>query len=204
MLIISSLFSQELSSAKSSIQQDISSSKQTIFFVNKRVPELEAEKKVAAAARNFKEAARIAAEAKTLSLDKENAEIKMKEATCELEKLEDKIKETINRLQETEVLISSKEKEVAFARFKRLLIVSGSANAERAYALELGDAEEAAILLAEAEAADAEAKALEPIYGFKEDELTDLPKQFISMELVSHLHGSQLSKLAESVDMSDS
>ncbi|KAL9683239.1 hypothetical protein QQ045_015058 [Rhodiola kirilowii] len=195
---------QELSSAKSSIQQDISSSKQRIFFVDKRVPELEAEKKVAAAARNFKEAARIAAEGKALNLDKEDAEMKMKEATFELEKLEEQIKDTINKLQETEILISSKEKEVACARFKRLLLVAGSASAERAYALELGDAEEAAVLLAEAEAADAEAKVLQPIYDFKEDELTDIPKHFISIELVSKLHGTQLSKLAESVDFSDS
>nr|ACU16293.1 unknown [Glycine max] len=46
---------QELPSRKSSIQQDIASFKQRIVFIDKRVPELEAEKKVATTARNFKE-----------------------------------------------------------------------------------------------------------------------------------------------------
>ncbi|XP_042989748.1 uncharacterized protein LOC122316937 isoform X2 [Carya illinoinensis] len=56
---------QELSSRKSNTQQEIAFFKQWILIVEKRVPELEAEKKVAAAARTFKEAARIAAEAKS-------------------------------------------------------------------------------------------------------------------------------------------
>lgn len=192
---------QELSSTKSSIQQEIASSKQRIFFIDKIVPELEAEKKVAAAARNFKEAARVAAEAKKLSVEKEGEEVKMDGAMLELGKLEEEIKDTVNWLVEADELILFKEKEVAMARFQRLLLVAGAAKAERLAAVELGDLEEANLLLAEAEAAEVEAKNLEQSYNFKEEEFENLPKHFMSMELVSNLGGKQLAELAASVHL---
>ncbi|KAF5455538.1 hypothetical protein F2P56_025102 [Juglans regia] len=193
---------QELSSRKSNIQQDIESFKQRILFIEKRVPELEAEKKVAAAARNFKEAARIAAEAKSSSVEKEGLQIDMESAVLGLKKLEEEITDTVNRLQATESLILSKEKEVAMARFHRLLLIAGAATAERAAALELGDLEEANLLLAEAETADSEAKKLQPIYNFKVEEFENLPSHFISMELVSKLGRKQLAELAAAVSPS--
>lgn len=195
---------QELSARKSNIQQDLASFKQRILFINKRVPEVEAEKKIAAAARNFKEAARIAAEAKSLSVEKEGIQIDMETTNSELEKLEEEIKDTVNRLQDTEGLILSKEKEVAMARFQRLLLIAGAATAERNAALEFGDLEEANLLLAEAEAADSEAKKLQPIYNFKVEEFENLPKHFISMELVSNLGRKQLAELAAVVSSSPS
>lgn len=179
----------------------MATSKQTIFYMDKRVPELEAEKKVAAAARNFKEAARIATESKTLSAEKERIQTKLEEDSIELGKLEEEIKNTVAKLQETEGLIISKEKEVAMARYQRLLLVAGAATAERSAALELGDLEEAGILLAEAEEAAAEAKKLQPVDNFQEDEFTNLPKHFISMELISNLGGKQLAELAASADL---
>lgn len=188
---------QELSSTKSSIQQNISSLKQRSLFIDKRVPELEAEKKVAAVARNFKEAARIAAEAKSLGVEKDSLEIGLQKATSELKKLEEDIKDTVDRLQTTEGLILSKEKEVAMARFQRLLLISGAATAERFAALERGDTNEANLLLAEAEAANDEAKKLQPTYNFKEEEFL-IPKQFIPVELVSNLGRKQLAELAAS------
>lgn len=165
---------------------------------------MEAEKKIAAAARNFKEAARIAAEAKSLSVEKEGIQIDMETTNSELEKLEEEIKDTVNRLQDTEGLILSKEKEVAMARFQRLLLIAGAATAERNAALEFGDLEEANLLLAEAEAADSEAKKLQPIYNFKVEEFENLPKHFISMELVSNLGRKQLAELAAVVSSSPS
>lgn len=192
---------QELSSTKSNIQQNIASFKQRIFFIDKRAPDLEAEKKVAAAARNFKEAARLAAEAKSLSVEKDGLQQEMKKAVLELEKLEENIEDTINRLQEIEGLISSKEKEVAMARFQRLRIVAGAATAERSAALELGDLEEANLLLAEAEAAGQEAKKLEEA-NLKEEEFTNLPEHFISMELVTNFGRKQLAELVAAIHLS--
>ncbi|KAL6996050.1 hypothetical protein U1Q18_006186 [Sarracenia purpurea var. burkii] len=193
---------QELSSTKSSFQQEIETSKQRLAFIDKRVPELEAEKKVAAAARNFKEAARIAAESKALSVEKESLQRKMAEAILELGKLEKEICNMLDRLQETEGQITTKEKEVAMARFQRLLLIAGVAKAERSAALELGDLEEADILLAEAEAAEAEARKIQPVYNFKEEEFANLPRRYISMELVSNLGGQQLAELAASAYIS--
>ncbi|XWS28034.1 hypothetical protein CRYUN_Cryun25bG0031400 [Craigia yunnanensis] len=187
---------QELSSTKSSMQQSIASLKQRIFFIDKMVPELEAEKKVAAASRNFKEAARLAAEAKSLSIEKEGVQIEMDKAVLDLGKLEEEIKHTVDKLQDIEGLILSKEKEVAMARFQRLLLIAGAAKAERSDALELGDLEEADVLLAEANAADYEAKELQPKYNLKEDEFEDLPKHFISLELVANLGQKKLADLA--------
>jgi len=57
---------------QSSIQQGITSFKQRIIFIDKRVLELEAEKKVVIAARNFKEVARITIEAKSMCVEKES------------------------------------------------------------------------------------------------------------------------------------
>ncbi|GMI63641.1 hypothetical protein like AT5G25070 [Hibiscus trionum] len=187
---------QELSSTKSSTQQNIASLKQRAFFIDKMVPELEAEKKVAAASRNFKEAARLAAEAKSLSTEKESVQSDLDKALLDLGKLEEEIKHTVDKLQEIEGLISSKEKEVAVARFQRLLLIASAAKAERSAALELGDEEEANLLLAEADAANSEAKELQPKYNLKEEEFEDLPKHLISLELVTSLGHTKLADLA--------
>ena len=75
------------------------------------------------------------------------------------------------------------------------------AKAEREASLELGDLEEANLLLAEAEAADSEAKELEPIYNFKMEEIESLPKHFMSLVLISNLGRKQLEELAASVQV---
>lgn len=134
-----------------------------------------------------------------MSLEKDGILSEMEKSVVELEKLEDDIKDTINKLQETEGLILSKEKEVAMARFQRLLI---TAAAERSAALELGDLEEANLLLTEAEAADLEAKKLQALYDFKEENVENLPKHFISMELVANSDRKQLAELAASINFS--
>ncbi|CAH9114380.1 unnamed protein product [Cuscuta europaea] len=192
---------QELSSSKSKIQQDIDSSKQRFLFIDKRVPELEAEKKVAAAARNFKEAARLSTEAKELCMEKDGIQTKLEGAESEVKKVEEEICLIVERLQETEEQVSEKERELAMARFQRLILVDRACREERSLALELGDLEEADALLEEAEAAVSEARKLQPIYGFQEEELTTLPKHFISAELVSKLQGRQLAELAASVNI---
>ncbi|MCD9645167.1 hypothetical protein HAX54_033889 [Datura stramonium] len=192
---------QELSSTKSSIQQEVESCKQRLLFIDRRIPELEAEKKVAATTRNFKEAARLAAEAKALCVEKEEIQMKMDSTESELKKLEEEICHTIDRMQETEVQISLKEKELAMARFQRLILIARAARAERSAALELGDHEEAEALMAEADAAEVEASKLQPIYNFNEEEIENLPKLFISSELVSRLGGKQLAELAASANL---
>ncbi|KAL2349574.1 hypothetical protein Fmac_003574 [Flemingia macrophylla] len=190
---------QELSSRKSSIQQDIASFKQRIIFIDKRVPELEAEKKIATAARNFKEAARIATEAKLLCVEKESIQIDMDTATSNLEKLEEEIKDTLNKLQENEGMILLKEKELAMVRYQRLLLATATARAEKAAAVEMGDMEEANLLLAEAEAAGYEAEKLRSTYKLEVENLTDLQRHLISMDLVSYLDQKQLEELAVSL-----
>lgn len=192
---------QDLSSTKSGTQQAIESSKQRLLFIEKRVPELESEKRVAATARNFKEAARIANEAKTLYVEKESLQTKIDEAISELKKIEDDIKHNVNRLQEKEENISSMEKELEMVRYQRLLLLAGAATAERSAAIELGDLQEADILLKEAEAADSEARKIQPTSKVKEEEFDTISKPFISMELVATLDKNQLAELAASTQM---
>ena len=74
-----------------SIQQRITSFKQRIIFIDKKVLELEPEKKVATAARNFKEVAQIATEANSLCVKKESIQIDMDMATLNLELLREKL-----------------------------------------------------------------------------------------------------------------
>lgn len=192
---------QDLSSTKSGTQQAIESSKQRLLFIEKRVPELESEKRVAATARNFKEAARIANEAKTLYVEKESLQTKIEEAMSELKKIEDDINDNVNRLQEKEENVSSMEKELEMVRYQRLLLLAGAATAERSAAIEFGDLQEADILLKEAEAADSEARKIQPTSKVKEEESDIVPKPFISMELVATLDKKQLAELAASTQM---
>ena len=72
---------------QSSIQQGITSFKQMIIFIDKRVLKLELEKKVASAVRNFKEVARIAIKAKSLCVEKESIKIDIDTTTLNLELL---------------------------------------------------------------------------------------------------------------------
>ncbi|EOA22600.1 hypothetical protein CARUB_v10003267mg [Capsella rubella] len=194
---------QERSSKKSIIQQNITSFMDKIMFIEKRMPELEAEKKVAASTRNFKEAGRIAAEAKSLNLEKDKIQIETEKANAELEKAEHEIEETIKRLQEIEVLILSKEKELAISRFQRLRIDSGTAKAESSAALELSDLEEANLLLEEAQEAESEAEKLKLTCGLKDEEEGEEEAKsyevFVSMELIATVGLKKLQELTESV-----
>ncbi|WZY91994.1 hypothetical protein YC2023_064323 [Brassica napus] len=190
----------EQSSRKSIIQQNITSFMDKIMFIEKRMPELEAEKKVAASTRNFKEAGRIAAELKSLNLEKDKIQTETGQANTELEKAEEEIEETIKRLQELERLILSKEKELSVSRFQRLRIDSGTAKAERSAALELSDLEEANLLLEEAQEAESEAEKLKLTCGIKEEEEEAKPCEcFVSMELIATFGLKKLQELAESV-----
>ncbi|KAF9601722.1 hypothetical protein IFM89_022709 [Coptis chinensis] len=192
----------ELSSARSTIQQEVTSVKQRIFFIDKRSPELEAEKRVAAVARNFKEAGRIASEVKALGVEKESLQTKMEADILQLGKIEEEIDITVKNLNEKEELILLKEKEAAKSGCERLRLVSATAMAERSAALELGDLEEANTLLAEAEAADSEAKQLQQAHDLKEEEFENTAKQLISIELIANLGRRQLAEMAASISVS--
>ncbi|XP_071733017.1 uncharacterized protein [Rutidosis leptorrhynchoides] len=109
---------QDLSSSKSEMQQAIESSKQSLLFLHKRVPEIESEKRVAATVRNFKEAARIANEAKALYVEKETLQLKIQQAMTDLKTLEDEVNNNVERLQEKEQTISLMEKELEIVRYE--------------------------------------------------------------------------------------
>ncbi|MQL70550.1 hypothetical protein Taro_002841, partial [Colocasia esculenta] len=178
---------QDLSTSRASLQEAIALLKQRISFIDKRGPELEAEKKVAAAARNFKEAGRIAAEAKALSSEKESVQLEYEKGTSDLEKMEEEIKNILDKIQESEMLVLSKEKEVAFARCKRLRLVAATARAEHSAALESGDSEEGNALLLEAEAAESEATELQQKYDFELDAHATIPKCLLSIPIITSL-----------------
>lgn len=194
---------QDLSSAKANLNQEITSMKQKLLFIDKRGPELEAEKKVAAAARNFKEAGRVAAEAKALSSEKDAVSHNMERALSDLQKLEEEIKGKVIALQEAENLIISKDRDAAMARCERLRLVAASAREEWSAALEVEDIEEAENLLAEAEAADSEADKLQEACNFDGDQFIKISKQFISVAMASTLMGKQLAEKSTYVQTSN-
>ncbi|MFS7994145.1 putative UVR domain-containing protein [Helianthus anomalus] len=192
---------QDLSSTKSGTQQSIESSKQRLLFIEKRVPEMESEKRVFATARNFKEAARIANEAKALYVEKETLQLKIDEDTTTLKKIEDDINQNVQKLQEKEENIALMEKELETVRYQRLILLAGAATAEQSAAMKLGDVEEADILLQEAQAADLEAKKIQP--DSKNEKIdSKILNSFISMELVSTLDKNQLAELVASTQIS--
>jgi len=123
----------------------------------------------------------------------------MNTSTLNLEKLEEEIKDTLNKIQETVGVILLKEKELAMVRYQKLLLASATARAEKAGALEMGDMEEANLLSIEAEAADREAEKLQSTYKFEAKDFVDLGKHLISMDHVSYLDQKQLGELVVSL-----
>lgn len=185
---------------RAGMQQEIGSFQERISFINKRGPELEAEKKVAAAARNFKEAGRIASEAKVLNSEKEDLQNRWDKAVIDLEKLELEIRATSDKIQESEGLILLKEKEAAKAGYKKLRLISAAARAERSYALEMGDFEEGNMLLQEAAATESKAKELQESYSLQpeEDENT---QHVVSIACITNLAAQHLAEMASSFNI---
>ncbi|KAL3695944.1 hypothetical protein R1sor_010020 [Riccia sorocarpa] len=155
---------QELTTSKMKLNQEIAEKKQRMLFMDKRIPELDSEKKLAAAARNFKEAGRLAAEAKALNLEKEAATSDITRMSSELQHVESEAEQLLGLLADTDSLIADKERKAAIARCERLRLMAAAARMERDAAIELEDFEEAESLDSEAEAADSEAEDLQRVY----------------------------------------
>ncbi|XP_072978510.1 uncharacterized protein [Typha angustifolia] len=192
---------QELSSTRASMQQEIASLKQRVSFIDKRGPELEAEKKVAAAARNFKEAGRIAAEAKALNVEKEDLQNKLEKSALDLQKLEEEINGTADKVQESEGLILLKEKEAAMASYKRLQLVSAAARAERTAALGMGDLDECDVLLKEAEAAECKARELQESYELQPEDDGSTLQPVVSIAFITNVAGQYLAEMVSSFNI---
>jgi chromosome segregation ATPase len=189
---------QEISSRRTSIQQEMDSFKQKLSFIDKRGPELEAEKKVAAAARNFKEAGRIAAEAKTLNSEKDELHTKLEKAATDLEIIEKDIVATTDKIQECEGLILQKEKESAMTSYKRLRLDSAAARAELTAATETDDNEEIDILRKEAEAAEFKALELKTCYDLQLEDDEFMFQPVVPIAFVTNSTGQHLVEIASS------
>jgi chromosome segregation ATPase len=193
---------QEISSRKAVIQQDIATFKQKLSFIDKRGPELEAEKRVAAAARNFKEAGRIAAEAKALYSEKEELHAKLEKAATDLEVIEKDITATTDKIQECEGLIILKEKESAMTSYKRLRLDAAAARAELTAATETDDSEEVEVLRKEAEAAESKAMELKTCYDLELDDNEIMFQPVVPIVFITNSTGQHLLEIASSFGLS--
>ncbi|KAL5223141.1 hypothetical protein ABZP36_027854 [Zizania latifolia] len=193
---------QEISSRKAAIQQEMATFKQKLRFIDKRGPELEAEKKVAAAARNFKEAGRIAAEAKALNSEKEEVHAKLEKSATDLEVIENDITATTDKIQECEGLIVLKEKESAMTSYKRLRLDSAASRAELTAASETDDSEEVEILWKEAEAAESKAMELKTCYDLELDDNEIMFQPVVPIAFITNSTGQHLSEIASSFGLS--
>ncbi|CAO2162770.1 unnamed protein product [Urochloa humidicola] len=193
---------QEISSRRTSIQQEMDSFKQKLSFIDKRGPELEAEKKVAAAARNFKEAGRIAAEAKALNSEKDELHTKLEKAATDLEIIEKDIIATTDKIQECEGLIVQKEKESAMTSYKRLRLDSAAARAELTAATETDDNEEIEILRKEAEAAESKALELKTCYDLQLEDNEFMFQPVVPIAFITNSTGQHLVEIASSFGLS--
>ncbi|GJP39616.1 hypothetical protein CLOM_g23968 [Closterium sp. NIES-68] len=161
---------QDLSVARQKAQVELSSVQQRLAAAQRRIPELEAEKKAAAAARNFKEAARLAAEAKLYSNDRDTAERQLQECEEEIRRVEREEEGKGEELRTMEEMAREREREGGVARCARLRLVAVVARREMESAAEGEDWEEAEGLKGEAEAADSEADSLKEQYGLEGEE----------------------------------
>ncbi|KAK3123860.1 hypothetical protein QOZ80_8AG0637180 [Eleusine coracana subsp. coracana] len=193
---------QEISSRRAGIQQEMASFKQKLSFIDKRGPELEAEKKVAAAARNFKEAGRIAAEAKSLNSEKEELHVKLEKAASDLEIIEKDVVATTDKIQECEGLIVLKEKESAMTSYKRLRLDCAAARAELTAATETDDSEEVEILRKEAEAAESKAMELKTCYDLQVDDSEFMFQPVVPIAFITNSTGQHLAEIASSFGLS--
>ncbi|KAL5229520.1 hypothetical protein ABZP36_028296 [Zizania latifolia] len=193
---------QEISSRKAAIQQEMATFKQRLSFIDKRGPELDSEKKVAAAARNFKEAGRIAAEAKALNSEKEELHARLEKAATDIEVIEKDITATTDKIQECEGLIVLKEKDSAMTSYKRLRLDSAAARAELTAASETDDSEVVEILQKEAEAAEYKAMELKTCYGLELDDNEIMFQPVVPIAFITNSTGQQLAEIAASFGLS--
>ncbi|CAD6245990.1 unnamed protein product [Miscanthus lutarioriparius] len=193
---------QEVSSRRTSIQQEMDSFKQKLSFIDKRGPELEAEKKVAAAARNFKEAGRIAAEAKALNSEKDELHSKLEKAATDLEIIEKDIVATTDKIQECEGLIVLKEKKSALTSYKRLRLDCVAARAELTAATETDDTDEVEILRKEAEAAESKAMELKTCYDLQVEDDEFMFQPVVPLAFITNSTGQRLAEIASSFGLS--
>ncbi|ONM02968.1 UvrB/uvrC motif family protein [Zea mays] len=193
---------QEVSSRRTSIQQEMDSFKQKLSFIDKRGPELEAEKKVAAAARNFKEAGRIAAEAKALNSEKNELRGKLEKAATDLELIEKDIAATTDKIQECEGLVVLKEKDSALTSYKRLRLDCAAARAELTAATEIHDNEEVEILRKEAETADSKAMELKTCYDLQVEDNDFMFQPVVPIAFITNSTGQHLVEIASSFGLS--
>ena len=190
------MFFQELSLTRVRIQEEMTTLTQRISFIDKKVPELEAEKRAAAAARNFKEAARASSEAKALHLERETAQVEKNQRVNDLEKVNKDIEYMTREMEEREELVLVREKEAAVAAWERLCLEAATARAELA-AADSGESEEGKILLEEAVTAEAKARELGESYGLDLESDGNSSRCLMSLPIIISLSGldSSLKKI---------
>ncbi|BDA48665.1 hypothetical protein COCOBI_12-3460 [Coccomyxa sp. Obi] len=138
-----------------------------------RIPELEAEKRAAAAARDFKEAARLSAESKAQSTEAEAASAKAKglrSRAAGLEADEAALSKDVTRLQGE---VEAGKRILALAKWRRLKAVELDTKLQTDAAVSAEKFEEAGTLQAEHDAAAADANALASAHGFTDADLGD-------------------------------
>ncbi|CAK9189073.1 unnamed protein product [Sphagnum troendelagicum] len=184
---------QEVVGVKVKLQQEMATAKQRILFVEKRGPELEAEKKLAASARNFKEAGRLAAEAKALMAEKEDLTGNIAQISSRIHALEEEGVAKGDALAEMDELVAVKEKEGAVARCERLRLLATAARHERDAAIDLDDLQEAENLEIEVEAAEQEADELQRLFNLEEQKyarVVEIPASGMGSKMREQPHGA--------------
>ncbi|CAM6016115.1 unnamed protein product [Sphagnum balticum] len=184
---------QEVVGVKVKLQQEMATAKQRILFVEKRGPELEAEKKLAASARNFKEAGRLAAEAKALMAEKEDLTGNIAQISSRIHALEEEGVAKVDALGEMDELVAVKEKEGAVARCERLRLLATAARRERDAAIDLDDLQEAENLEIEVEAAEQEADELQRLFNLEEQKyarVVEIPASGMGSKMREQPHGA--------------
>lgn len=103
-------------------------------------------------------------------------------------------------IEESEILITVKEKEAARAKFELLHLTAANARAERFAALKLGDPDEGAVSFQEVEAAESKADELQQKYDFEKEKkvVEKTYKDHVSIALVTNLPLNVLSEIVDS------
>ena len=99
---------------------DLQTAKAVLVEADSRLPELEAEKKAAAASKNFKEAARLAAEAKSLTSSREESQSAVAELEGQENALREDVEEKVAQVEAAEATLRGASRIGGLARCKWL------------------------------------------------------------------------------------
>ncbi|KAL0028763.1 hypothetical protein WJX79_005643 [Trebouxia sp. C0005] len=163
-----------LASQRAGLANEAAAAEAQAAVAQRRIPELENDKKAAAAARDFKGAAALSAEAKALAAQADVAMTKAKQLRQQVSEAEEQEQLQVDSIKEQEGFLTQAKRAAALARWRRLQSSMQGLAHQVEEAAASDKFEEANALQAELDSSTEEASALAAEYFFTSADMQDL------------------------------